>query len=126
MAIRIHYVEKGIVHIQWIDKINIDELDVGVREIRQKMDEEGSVAYVEIVDLLECTAIPFDLRGLRRIATFDPRIIGYVLLKPSELAKAMMNMLKQVTRLSFGVASSLDESIIAARLMLNERLTTKI
>lgn len=126
MGYRFQHIEKGIVHIRWIETVTIDELDVGVKQVSQQINEEGCHVYVEIIDLLDCKAIPFDLRGLRRISTYDSRIIGYIIVKPNALAKSMANMLIQVTSLPFRVASSLDEALISARLMLSEHLPTKI
>jgi hypothetical protein len=124
MTILFQYVEKCIFHVEWIKRVTIEEIEFGVMQIRQQVDERGDPAYVEIIDLRECKVIPWDLRGLRRVATTDPRIVGYVILNPNTLAKTMANMLVQVTRLPFRMTSSLDEALAAARLMVNERLTT--
>lgn len=122
MAIRFQYLEKGVVHVQWLEKVTIEELEVGVRQIHQQIDESGDLAYVEIIDLLDCKVIPFDLRGLRRIGTADPRIVGYVVLKPNAMAKTMAKMLSQVAGISFRMTSMLDEALVVARLMLSEHL----
>ncbi len=121
MTIQFQYVEPGVVHIQWLQRVTVDELDVKVKEIKQIINEKGDRAYVEIVDLRACTAIPFDLRGLRRIATYDHRIIGYVVLQPSHLAKTMATMLNQLTDLPFRVAISWEDALVTARATLAER-----
>jgi hypothetical protein len=124
MGYRFQYVEKGVVYINWFDKVTVDELEIGVKEVSQKVDSEGDQVYVEIIDLMECKAIPFDLRGLRRVATHDQRIVGYVVLRPNPFAKTMANMLIQVTQLPFRIVSTREEAIATASALLNQHLTT--
>ncbi len=125
MPLNFHYLEAGVVHVQWLNKVTIEELEGAIAQIRARIDEQGDAYYVEIVDLLECTQIPFDLRGLRRIGTYDPRIVGYVVLKPSTLAKTMANMLSQVAGLSFRMTSTLEEAITTSKVMLEENSKIK-
>ncbi len=123
MGYRFQYIEKGMVYINWVDKVTVDELEIGVKEVSQKVDAEGDQVYVEIIDLMECKAIPFDLRGLRRVATHDQRIVGYVVLRPNPFAKTMANMLIQVTQLPFRIVSTREEAIATASALLNQHLT---
>ena len=125
MPVQFHYLEQGIVHVRWMGKVTIEELDSVIVPVREKIDETGDAHYVEIVDLSECTQIPFDLRGLWRVGTFDARILGYVILKPTTLAKTMASMLTKVGGISFRHAESIEEAISACKTLINDHMTKK-
>ncbi|MEZ4672135.1 MAG: hypothetical protein R3E39_29870 [Anaerolineae bacterium] len=124
MGYRFQYLEKGVVYINWFDRVTVDELEVGVKEINQVIDKADDQIYVEIIDLLECTAIPFDLRGLRRVATHDHRIVGYIIVNPNAFAKTMANMLIQVTQLPFRFVSTPEVALATARDILSQHTPT--
>jgi hypothetical protein len=125
MTIQFEYVEKSVIHVRWIDKVTIEEIESEIRNVCAMIDQKGDLAYVEILDLQECKMIPFDVRGLRRVGTHDPRIVGYVILKPTVTAKSMMQIITQVARLALRTADSMDAALDVARSMLNEHSRTK-
>lgn len=118
MPIDMHYVETGIVHITWKDKVTLEEVEERTQTLIGLADEHGDSAYVEIIDLSRCTQVPFDLRGLQRAAKVDSRVIGFVVIQPSQAAKVMTNMLRQLTHLSFRLVNAYDEALVAAREIL--------
>lgn len=126
MGYQFQYLEKNIIAVQWLEKVTIEELEIGVQQVSQRIDEAGDVVYVEIVDLKACKAIPFDLRGLRRISTFDSRLIGYVIVNINLVAKTMANMLIEVTQLPFRVAPTFEEAVVMANKMVSEHTSARL
>lgn len=115
MPVGLAYIETGIVHVQWQGKVTIDELEAAVRQIDTLIATTGDAVFSEIVDLRACTMIPFNLRGLQRIATHDARISGYVVLQANQLAQTMARMLTQVAGVAFHMTTTWEEALAAAR-----------
>lgn len=121
MPIEIRYVETGITYENWHDKVTLEEVEEGTHESIRIVDEHGDAVYVDIVDLSRCKQIPFDLLSLQRLAKADPRAIAIVVIQPSQAAKVMAGMLRQVTHMPFALANSYDEGLATARNMLRQR-----
>lgn len=115
MPLNINYVQTGIIHVAWNDKVTLPEVEDGVQTCSRLADSFGDSTYVEIVDLTRCTQIPFDLRGLQRVATADTRVIGYVIVQPSQAAKVMADMLRQITHMPFRLVNAYDKAVETAR-----------
>ncbi len=118
MSYRYRHVEQGIIYINWIGQVGMDELEQGIRDAGLLAEEHGDVSYVAVLDLTECLATPFDRRGLERLVQADQRVSGYVIVQPSSTARVMGDMFTQITHRPFRMVAWPSQALPVARQML--------
>jgi hypothetical protein len=119
MPVEVDYVEQGIIHVHWLDVVNIPEVDAATNDCARLADEHEDHRYIEIVDLTRCSKIPFDVAALLRIAKIDKRIVGYVVVQPSHTARVMANMIIKLSKMPFRLVNTLPEAVPAGRDILD-------
>ncbi len=119
MPIIVKRPEAGIYHADWQRNVTTDEVDRAIHELSDMATEHHDSRLVCIVDLTNCTNIPFDLQNLRRIAEFDDRMDSFVVVQATTIAQVMGNMLDTISRRNFKFAATLDEAIELSRELLD-------
>lgn len=115
MPIIVTRAETGIYRGGWQGSITTPEVFASIDELSAIATREGDDHLICIVDLTNCTKIPFDLHNLKNIANREARMSGFVVVKAFQLAKVMGQMLDRVSTKRFKFTDTLDEAIAMGR-----------
>jgi hypothetical protein len=126
MASQVEYIAHGIVRVQWIDPFRLDDAAWAIDECTRLADAQGDLHYVIIIDLSECSHIPFDLHSLTPFAVIDPRIIAYVVVGADLTVRGAMRLLKRATDPQYIAVASLEDALEAAWYALEPKVSAPI
>ena len=126
MAAQVEYITPGIVRVQWIDPLRLDDAAWAIDECTRLADAQGDFHYVIIIDLSECSHIPFDIHSLTPFAVLDPRIIAYVVIGADLTARGAMRMLKRATDPQYIAVASLEAAVEAAWDALESKVSAPV
>ncbi|MCL4249043.1 MAG: hypothetical protein KJ065_12930 [Anaerolineae bacterium] len=125
MPTQVEHVESGIFYARWSDPLTWDDIGVQSDYVLGFADQNGIEQVVVIIDLSQCSRFPMEVQNMRRRATMDQRVIGYVVVNMNLLAQMMVRMLDRLTAQEYCAAETPEEAIALARDMLHKHEQAK-
>lgn len=117
MPVRIERRESGVYLSMWEGVITRDDLLAFIRARDVLVDQHGDTTYVLIADATHATMREYDIRTTRR-ALEDRRLVAVFVINPSVVIQALINMLRQLSKLTIEICSSYEEALARAHEML--------
>ncbi|MEQ8676324.1 MAG: hypothetical protein RLP44_19110 [Aggregatilineales bacterium] len=114
MPITLTRLEAGIYHGNWHASVTTNEVFGAMDELSAIATEQGDERLVCIIDLTNCTKIPFDVHNMKNLSNREARMNGFVVMKANTLARVMGQMLDKISTKSFKFTETLEESIALA------------
>ena len=105
--------EPGVYFLTWEGVITRDELLEFMRMRETLANQYDDTDYVLIADLTKATMREYDIRTTRR-AIEDRRIVAIFVINPSIVIQTLINMLRQITKLTIENCSSYEEALARA------------
>jgi hypothetical protein len=103
----------------------MEDLQWQADHILGQADRDGIEAFVVIIDMENCSKIPFDLRNIKLLASSDVRIVGYVIMQGNPTAKMMIRLLGSLTFQKYRAVETLEAAFADAQTMLAEHAPSR-
>jgi alkyl hydroperoxide reductase subunit AhpC len=113
MPAQIERREPGVYLVNWEGAITRDELLDFIRMRDQQVEQGGDLRYVMIADVTKASMREYDIRTTRR-AIEDPRLEAVYVINPSMVMQTLIQLLRQITKITIDICASYDEALTRA------------
>lgn len=121
MPIEQYYLEAGIIQVNWIGEVHIADVIKRSDETIEMLESAGDQRCVLIMNLTDCTKIPFNISPLKNLVdTTFKHAAGIVVVNPPRLGQILMDVMFKLTRRPLIAVSDMDQAVDTARNLLKD------
>jgi hypothetical protein len=120
MPIDISHVEDRIILAQWQEVVTLEEIFKAGEETTELAKQHSYDEYIQILQAMNLTRIPFELRMLSKVVEADKQVRGYVVVGAPKWTQMITRVVSMASSIEFEHVTNYEDGLQRARELRNQ------